>query len=96
MRYADMSLGNVGLLRAIAGEVGKYGGIVEELVDSIGEEDGQYMVDMSLTKFYQFVSKILLLYCLTTTHKLPQNLSLQLLQTLQTSQSLRILHPTLP
>lgn len=54
------------------------------------------MIDMSLTKFCQFVTKILVLYWLITTpnYYIPSEIALNILQVLSGSQAIRILQPT--
>jgi hypothetical protein len=54
------------------------------------------MVDMSLTKFYQFLTKILLIYWVIKKPglKIGIDVALSLFQVLSTSQSIRILQPS--
>jgi hypothetical protein len=54
------------------------------------------MVDMSLTKFCQFVTKILIVYWLVRklNFKLHSDIALNLFQTLSSCQAIRILQPS--
>ena len=54
------------------------------------------MVDMSLTKFCQFVTKILIVYWLVRKigNKLHSDIALNLFQTLSSCQAIRILQPS--
>jgi hypothetical protein len=54
------------------------------------------MVDMSLTKFCQFLTKIVLLYWLVSkpNYKLPPEIALNIFQVLSNCQAIRILQPS--
>lgn len=66
------------------------------MLEKISAEDDQYMIDMSLTKFCQFITKILLIYWILKKpgFKPSAGLALNLFQTLNGSQAIRILQPS--
>ncbi len=69
--------------------------VLEVLLQHISADNGQYMVDMGLAKFCQFLTRIIIIYWLVKSKfSLNSSIALGLLQALSSSQAIRILRPS--
>jgi hypothetical protein len=95
MPFAQTSLINVGLLRDILRNLEESSAniLLELLLEGVSMEEEQYMVDMSLTKFCQLTTNILMIYWLMSRKgfQLRADLAFGLFQILSGSHALRML-----